>query len=265
VTATIFAGPGAVLPLAAAAVFALVLITWVLSLRFGDASLIDPVWGPAFVVVALIAALAGNGALSRRWLLLALTAIWGLRLGWHLTRRKLAHRGEDRRYSAMRARHPHNFASWSLVWVYGLQAALIVVISMPVQVSSQRPGPLSWAIAPGLALFSVGVLFEAVGDAQLRRFQADPANAGAVMDRGLWRYTRHPNYFGDACVWWGLWLIALQAGGTAWTVIAPAVMTVLLTRISGKSLLEKDIGMRRPQYADYVRRTSGFLPLPPRS
>ena len=169
------------LPIAAAAVVALILLTWVLSASDSrDASMIDPVWGPAFVLVALIAALAGTVRRARRWLLLALTAIWGLRLGVHLTRRKLAQRGEDRRYSAMRARHPHNFASWSLIQVYGLQAALIVVISLPVQVSAQRPGALTWAIAPGLALFAVGVLFEAVGDEQLRRFKpirATPARS----------------------------------------------------------------------------------------
>ena len=115
-----------------------------------------------------------------------------------------------------------------------------------------------------MALFLFGLAFEAIGDRQLERFKADPANKGKVMDRGLWRYTRHPNYFGDACVWFGLWLVVLPAGGTWWTVIGPVVMTVLLTRVSGASLLEKDIGGGRPGYKEYVERTSGFVPLPPR-
>lgn len=264
-TATTFAGPGGVLPLACAAVAGLIVATWILSLLLRDASVVDPVWGPAFAVVAAIAALDGAGAPARRWLLLVLTAVWGLRLGIHLTRRKLHEREEDRRYRAMREAHPGNFALWSLGWVYLLQGVLVLVVSLPLQVASQRPTALSWAIAPGLALYCVGLAFEAIGDEQLRRFRADPANRGAVMDRGLWRYTRHPNYFGDACVWWGLWLVALQAGGTWWTVIGPSVMSLLLVRVSGKGLLERDIGERRPAYARYVERTSGFLPLPPKA
>ncbi len=261
----LFDGPGNVLLPATAAVAVVIVATWILSLVVRDASVIDPVWGPAFVVVALVAALAGDGASARRWLLLALVAVWGLRLGAHLTRRKLHERAEDRRYRAMREAHPRNFALWSLLHVYLVQGALVLIISLPVLVASQRPAGLSPLIAPGLALYAVGVFFEAVGDEQLRRFKADPANHGQVLDRGLWRYTRHPNYFGDACVWFGVWLIAVQAGGAWWTVISPLVMSLFLVQISGKGLLERDIGARRPAYADYVRRTSGFVPLPPRS
>jgi steroid 5-alpha reductase family enzyme len=242
----------------------LILATWGLSLRLRDASVIDPVWGPAFAIVAVIAGVDGSGDPARRWLLLGLTLVWGLRLGLHLTRRKLHEPEEDRRYRAMREAHPHNFAVWSLGWVYLLQGALVVVISLPLQVAAQRGPALSWAIVPGLLIYALGLGFEATGDEQLRRFKADPANAGEVMDRGLWRYTRHPNYFGDACIWWGLWLVTLQAGGTWWTVIAPIVMSVLLIRVSGKGLLEQEIGNRRPGYASYIERTSGFLPLPPR-
>jgi steroid 5-alpha reductase family enzyme len=258
-------GPGSVFPLACAAVAAVIVVTWALSLVLRDASVIDPVWGPAFVVVAVVAALDGTGASSRRWLLLALVSVWGLRLGVHLTRRKLHEREEDRRYRAMREAHPRNFGVWSLLHVYLVQGVLVLIISLPVQVASQRLSGLSWLIAPGLVLFAIGVCFEAVGDEQLRRFKADPANRGRVMDRGLWRYTRHPNYFGDACVWFGLWLVAVQAGGAWWTVISPLVMSLFLVRISGKGLLERDIGERRPGYADYVRRTSGFVPLPPKA
>jgi len=264
-SSNVFDGPGSALPLACAAVALLILATWVLSLVLRDASVIDPVWGPAFVVVALVAALSGGGAASRRLLLLVLVAVWGLRLGIHLTLRKLHEPGEDRRYAAMREAHPRNFAVWSLVHVYLVQGVLVLIVSLPVQVAAQRLPRLSWLIAPGLALYAVGVSFEAIGDEQLRRFKADPANHGLVMDRGLWRYTRHPNYFGDACVWFGLWLVAVQAGGVWWTVISPMIMLLFLVRISGKGLLERDIGERRPAYAEYVRRTSGFLPLPPRS
>jgi steroid 5-alpha reductase family enzyme len=263
--ATTFAGPSSVLPIAALAIALLIGATWVVSLRLKDASVIDPVWGPAFVLVAIIAALAGHGDAGRRLLLLALTAVWGLRLGWYLTRRKFVEREEDRRYRAMRELHGDDFALWSLRWVYLVQGVLVLVISLPVQVGSQRPNPLSWAIAPGIAVYLIGLAFEAIGDEQLRRFKSRPENRGRVMDRGLWRYTRHPNYFGDACVWWGTWLVVLQAGGTWWTVIGPVVMTILLVRVSGKGLLERDIGERRPGYPEYIRRTSGFIPLPPRS
>jgi steroid 5-alpha reductase family enzyme len=259
-----FAGPGGVLWIAAAAVAVLIFGTWLLSVKMRDASIIDPVWGPAFVLVALIAALDGSGANSRRWLLFALTAAWGIRLGVHLTRRKLAELGqEDRRYTAMREAHPGNFASWSLTHVYLVQGALVVIISLPIQAAVQRHTPLSWAIVPGLVLYAIGLGFEAIGDEQLRRFKLNPRNRGLVMDRGLWRYTRHPNYFGDACLWWGLWLVALQAGGTWWTAVGPAVMSLLLVQVSGKKLLEGNIAERRPGYVDYVMRTSGFIPLPP--
>lgn len=256
--------PGQVVIAAGCAVAALVLITWLVSLALGDASVIDPVWGPAFALVAVVCALAGGGDTARRWLLCGLTVVWGMRLGLHLTARKLAEPGEDRRYRAMRTAHPRHFALWSLVYVYLLQGVLVILISLPIQAAGGRDGALTAACLPGIALFLLGLAFEGIGDLQLQRFRADPANRGAVMNRGLWRYTRHPNYFGDACVWWGIWLLALQAGGTWWTAVAPLVMTLLLVRVSGKALLEQDIAERRPGYADYVRSTSGFFPLPPK-
>ena len=252
--------------LSAAAVATLLLVTWAISVRISDASIVDPVWGPAFVVVAVVAALAGDGDPGRRWLLAGLTAAWGLRLGYHLTRRKLGEPEEDRRYASMRERKgDERFARWSLVMIFGSQALLVLIVSLPIQAAADRDPELGLLVLPGVLLFAIGLAFEAIGDEQLRRFKADPSSKGQVMDTGLWRYTRHPNYFGDACVWFGLWLIALTAGGTWWTVIGPLVMTLLLVRVSGKGLLEKDIGTRRPGYAEYVRRTSGFVPLPPRS
>jgi len=263
-TATVFAAPGSVTGYAAIAVAALMLALWLASIPLRDVSIVDPAWGPAFVVVAIVAAVAGDGCLGRRWLLLAMTAVWGLRLGAYLLARKLGDRSEDRRYAAMREQRGAAFVPWSLVMIFGLQGLLVLVVSLPVQVAAGRGGSLSAAIIPGVVLWAVGFACESVGDEQLRRFKARPESHGQVMDRGLWRYTRHPNYFGDFCVWWGLWLVALTAGGTWWTFIGPVVMSVLLIRVSGAGLLEKDIGERRPGYADYVRRTSGFFPLPPK-
>ena len=262
--AVAFASPHATLGWSALALAGLMLAVWAIGWRIGDVSIVDPIWGPAFLLVAVIAAAAGSGCLGRRWLLAGLTGVWALRLAAHLTRRKLAQPGEDRRYTRMRERHPDNFALWSLGAVFLTQGALVWLVSLPLQVAADRPSRLSAWIAPGIVLFATGLLFEALGDEQLRRFKADPANQGQVMERGLWRYTRHPNYFGDACVWWGIWLLTTQAGGMWWTAIGPVIMTVLLVRVSGKELLERDLLERRPAYADYVRRTSGFIPRPPR-
>ena len=263
--ATVFAAPGAVSGWAALGLVVLMGGLWLVSIRRRDVSIVDPVWGPAFVLVALIAAVSGGGDSGRRWLLFALTAVWGLRLGAHLVTRKLNDPEEDRRYQVMRERKGDAFVPWSLVAIFGLQGLLVLIVSLPVQVAADRPASLGALAIPGVALFLVGLAFEAIGDEQLRRFKARPESKGAVMDSGLWRYTRHPNYFGDFCVWWGLWLIALGAGGTWWTLIGPVVMSTLLIRVSGKALLERDMAKRRPAYADYIKRTSGFFPLPPQA
>jgi steroid 5-alpha reductase family enzyme len=259
-----FAGPGRVLPIAAAAVVLLMLVVWLLSFRLRDVSIFDPVWGQALALVGVVAAVVGEGDGGRRALLAAMVVLWGGRLGWHLTVRKLHEPEEDRRYAVMREKQGDRFVWWSLRMVFGTQALLVLIVSLPLQAAAGGDGALDALVIPGLLLWAVGLAFETIGDAQLRAFKADPASKGQVMDRGLWRYTRHPNYFGDACVWWGLWLVALTAGGVWWTAIGPLVMTVLLVRVSGAGLLEKDIGTRRPGYADYIRRTSGFVPLPPR-
>ncbi len=153
----------------------------------------------------------------------------------------------------------------SLATVFALQGVLIWLVSLPVQVANHGgAGGAALTGALGFGLWAVGLFFEAVGDLQLARFKADPENQGRVMDRGLWRYTRHPNYFGDACLWWGIWLVCLGSPGAAWTVLSPALMTFFLLRVSGVALLERSIGKRRPEYADYQRHTSAFFPLPPR-
>lgn len=198
----------------------------------------------------------------RRILLAVLTTIWGLRLGLHLAARNLG-RGEDRRYQAMRAKHGDRFWQTSLVTVFLLQGDLMWIVSLPVQAGQHSARAIGVPDIVGVAVWTIGFFFEATGDAQLARFKRDPANTGNVMDRGLWRYTRHPNYFGDFLVWWGLWLLAAAAGAW-WTAAGPLVMSLLLIRVSGKGLLEKTITARRPGYTDYIRRTSGFLPMPPR-
>jgi steroid 5-alpha reductase family enzyme len=247
-----------------AVVLLLLTALWAVSVRVRDSSIVDVFWGAGFVVVAWVAFALGDGSRDRGLLLAVLTTIWGLRLSIHIGRRNLGH-GEDPRYARMREQAGDAWPRRSLVTVFWLQGVLLWVVSLPVQVAAHDPSPagLRWLDYVGVAVWLVGFLFEAVGDRQLSRFKADPASKGQVMDRGLWRYTRHPNYFGDFAVWWGLYLVALSAGSPWWTIVGPIVMTVLLTRVSGAALLEKGMSSRRPGYDEYVRRTSGFFPLPP--
>ncbi|MCU1496332.1 MAG: hypothetical protein JWM47_285 [Acidimicrobiales bacterium] len=240
-------------------------VTWVVSLAVHDASIVDIVWGAAFVIVTGLAAGLADGAGVRRAVLVAMVAVWGLRLSGYLAWRNLGH-GEDYRYQAMRRKYGRRFGLISLFVVFGLQGVLVWVVSLPVQlaVSVDEPsglGPLAYA---GVVLWAVGLFFETVGDAQLARFKADETNRGRVMDRGLWRYTRHPNYFGDFCVWWGIFAVAAETGPGRFGVVGPLVMSFLLLRVSGVAMLERTIGQRRPGYDAYVARTSAFFPRPPR-
>lgn len=259
-------GPFAVgLAATAAAALAVMLATFVLALAKGVHRIVDVAWGVGFAVVALVScvASAGHGDDGRRLLVTALTAVWGLRLAWHIGRRGRGH-GEDPRYEKLLAKAPGSRNLYALRMVYLLQGALVWLVSLPVQAAQYvpgAPGGFAWA---GAALWAVGLFFEAVGDHQLARFKSDPAHRGRIMDRGLWRYTRHPNYFGDFCVWWGLFLVACDsAAAAAVSVVSPLVMSYLLTRGSGKALLERHLS-DRPGYAAYAARTSGFFPLPPR-
>ena len=249
----------------AAAIAALMVATWLVSLALKDASIVDIVWGFGFVVVAWTAFLVGDGHEPRKWLISALATAWGLRLAVYLFFRNRG-KGEDYRYRAMRRRWGGRFPLVSLFTVFGLQGVLMFIISAPLQVAqlSGMPEHLNGADYAGAAIFAVGLAFESVGDWQLARFKANPANAGQVMDRGLWRYTRHPNYFGDAVVWWGLFVVALARWENALVVFSPIVMTILLTRVSGVPLLEASLTRRRPGYEEYIARTSSFVPLPPR-
>jgi steroid 5-alpha reductase family enzyme len=246
----------------AAALATFMLATWLLSLRLRDVSIVDVAWSLGFVIAGWIAFAAGDGDGPRPLLAALLATVWGVRLAGYIALRKRRHPGEDPRYARWRERRPDTFWIYSLVAVFALQGALQWIVSLPLMGAGTSDGALGPLDGLGIALWALGLAFEAVGDAQLARFKADPANRGTVMDRGLWRYTRHPNYFGDACVWWGLYLIALS-GGAWWALPAPLVMTLLLTRVSGKDHLEKTMS-ERPGYAAYVERTSGFVPLPPR-
>jgi len=239
---------------------AAMLLLWLLSLRLRDVSIVDIYWGLGFAQIAVVTAALAGGYPWRKLLLTLLTVLWGLRLGFYLFWRNAGH-GEDYRYQAMRRHHGARFPLVSLATVFGLQGVLMWIVSLPVQLGqlAAEPARLTGLDAAGVALWALGLACEAVGDWQLAAFKADPANAGKVMDRGLWRYTRHPNYFGDACVWWGLWLIA-AAGGAWWTVLSPALMTFFLMKVSGVAMLERTIGKRRPEYAAYVERTSAFVP-----
>lgn len=261
--------PSSILLWSALAIAVVMVATWLVSLPLRNASIVDPVWSLGFVVVGFVSFLAARPDIDgvRTALLLVFVTVWGLRLSLHLFTRNAGH-GEDYRYVAMRKRWGNRFPIVSLFTVFMLQGVLMWIVSLPLQLGIGLPdrGPawLVFAIV-GSLVWLVGIGFEAIGDAQLRRFRADPNSAGQVLDTGLWRWTRHPNYFGDACVWWGLGVVALGAGGWAWiALVGPVVMTTLLRRVSGVTLLEKSLVKRRPGYADYVRRTSPFLPRPPR-
>ncbi len=237
-------------------------ITFVIGRRLGRYNVVDVAWGLGFVAVAIVAAVFGHGDAGRRWLLLALVSTWALRLSWHIYR-KTAGKGEDARYANLLRGAT---AGQVVRKVFLLQGFLTLFVSFPLQlsaVSGPTSKPLLAVTGLGLAVWLVGVIFEAVGDRQLRVFKSDPANRGVIMDRGLWAWTRHPNYFGDACVWWGLWLITINGWVPLTTVVSPLVMTYFLVDVSGARLTEKYM-KGRPGFAEYQKRTAYFVPRPPR-
>ena len=237
-------------------------ITWVISLPLRNVAIVDALWSLMFFMAGVIYALNSDPRAPRLALVLWLLALWAARLALYITRRN-AGKGEDRRYQEIRERNQPGFAVKSLYLVFWLQALLAWVISLPVLGAFAGNQPLGLLDLAGVALWCLGLTFEAVGDWQLSRFKKDPANADKVMDRGLWKYTRHPNYFGECCVWWGFYCLALSAGAW-WAVPGPVLITFLLLRVSGVRLLERDIGNRRPRYVDYVLKTNAFFPGPPR-
>jgi len=261
-------GSGAGLVFVSAAVVAVAVamaVVWLVAVAVHNVSIVDVVWGPAIWLVAAVALGLGPGVLERRLLVFALVGVWAVRLAVHIGRRNHG-KGEDYRYAAWRVRYGPGYWWISLFQVFWLQGALLLVVTLPVQAAGAGETPASLGVLDwlGAAVWAVGFLLEALGDAQLDRFKADPANRDKVMDRGLWRYTRHPNYFGDAVVWWGLGLVGLATPWGWWALVGPVVMTFLLVRVSGVAMLEKTIVERRPGYAEYVQRTSAFFPLPPK-
>jgi steroid 5-alpha reductase family enzyme len=252
------------LPWIAGAELVVLVVTFAVAKVAGKHSVIDSAWGVLFAAMAVAAFVrsSGYGDDVRRWLLLALPVTWGLRLAVHIGRRTVG-KPEDPRYERLLAkggRHPDLYA---VLVVYLLQGVIAFVVAAPVLVGMfARDGvlPLVWV---GVALWCVGVLFETVGDLQLERFRQDPANRGAVMDRGLWRLTRHPNYFGDACVWWAIFLVSASAWPGVLSLAGPVVMTLFLTVGSGVRIMERHMA-GRPGWDEYAARTSMFVPRPPK-
>lgn len=245
-----------------AAVIAALTLLWGVSLRLRDASIIDAFWGPGFALAAGVYWLVDGTHGARGTLVLVLVAAWAARLGWHLLRRN-RRQGEDPRYVAMRAEYGERWGRVSLFRVFWLQGVILWIVSAPLLaavLSTSALGPVDYA---GALIVLVGLAVESVADLQLTRFRSDPGNKGRVLDSGLWRYSRHPNYFGDAVLWWGLYAIAAGAGAY-WTIFAPLIMTFLLMKVSGVPLLEKGLSATRPGYAEYVRRTSAFVLWPPK-
>ena len=236
---------------------------WLYSVIRKDVSIVDSLWSLFFLALAIIYALATQTLSERGWLVLALVAIWAIRLSVYITVRNHAE-PEDYRYQTIRANNQPGFWFKSLYIVFLLQSTLAWIISLPLLVAIPSSSAIGILDAFASFLFIVGFIFEAVGDYQLSRFKANPKNEGQVLDSGLWQFTRHPNYFGNSCIWWSFYLFALSAGAW-WTIIAPLLMTFLLLRVSGVAMLERTIVERRPAYAEYVQTTNAFIPGPKRS
>lgn len=236
---------------------------WLLSLAIKDASIVDIFWGTGFVILAWTYFIFTENTSARHWLILILVTIWGLRLSLHLARRNIG-KSEDYRYQKWRNEEGQRWWWLSFIRVFLLQGIIMWVVSMPLlgaQMTASNLNPLDLL---SIFIWLFGFIFEVVGDWQLAKFRAEPNNQGKVLKSGLWRYTRHPNYFGDAVQWWAFYLVALSAG-TWWTIISPIVMTFLLMRVSGITLLEQSLKKRKPEYEDYIDETSAFFPMPPKS
>ena len=239
-------------------------IAWGVSVAIRNVAFVDSLWSLFFLVAALVFSAEAWPLSARGLLVTALVAIWALRLSIYITARNWGE-PEDYRYRAIRANNEPGFAFKSLYIVFGLQGVLAWFVAMPLVPAIMIPGEIGSLEIIAAALWLVGFVFEAGGDYQLARFRSNAANKGRVLATGLWRFTRHPNYFGDFCIWWAFYLFAVAAGGW-WTVFSPVLMSLLLLKVSGVALLEKTITDRRPEYAAYVRRTNAFFPgLPKRT
>jgi steroid 5-alpha reductase family enzyme len=237
------------------------LIGWLLSLAIRDVSIVDSMWSLMFLITVCIYAFVGETG-PRATLVVLLTLLWAVRLAGYITWRNCGE-GEDYRYQRIRKNNSPNFEFKSVYIVFWLQAVLAWLISLPLLAATSGTTPMGFLDFAGVILWVVGFVFESLGDLQLAQFKANPDNQGKVLRSGLWKLTRHPNYFGNFCIWWGFYLIALSAGGW-WSIVSPLLMSFLLLKVSGVAMLEKDIGERRPNYADYVASTNAFFPGPER-
>jgi steroid 5-alpha reductase family enzyme len=254
-----------IIGLSLAAVLVYMTVIWLASLVLRNASIVDAFWGPGFGLLAVLYFVAADGFVGRKIIITSLVAVWGLRLSLYILWRNWG-KGEDYRYRAFREKAGEKFWWVSFFQVFFLQGVLLWLISAPILAAEFYDSPDELTVVDGLGalVWAIGFFFETVGDWQLAAFKADPANKGKVMQSGLWRYTRHPNYFGDATLWWGYFVIAAGTVDGLWTVFSPVLMTVLLMRVSGVALLEKAQVRTKPQYRAYVESTSAFLPWFPR-
>lgn len=244
-----------------------VVALWLISIPLRDVSIIDMAFAVILLSVAGVTYAMTDGAEPRKNLILALVALWAVRITAHLVRRNWGH-GEDPRYTKLRSwvNDDRAFIWLSLRQVFLLQGIVLWLVSLPIQVGQIYAEPASLGVAAfaGASLWLVGFVFETVADHQLARFRADPANKGKVLDTGLWRYSRHPNYFGELCVWWGLFLIACDNPWGLLTIIGPIGYTYLIVNVTGQRTLDKKMAREKPGYRDYMQKTSGMIPLPPR-
>ncbi len=248
----------------------IMIILWLVSVKIRDVSFIDAFWAFGMAIMAGASILQVENAGWLGWTIFGLTVTWGVRLGTHLYLR-WSKEGEDPRYTkiigtAMKKKG-WGFAQTALLKAWMLQIPLLFLVCLPAQIGILLAGDqgLGSIAIVGLVLAVTGIAFETIGDAQLKTFKADPSNKGKVLDTGLWRYTRHPNYFGDFCAWWGIWLVAAQVGWPVWVaIVGPLFLSFTLTKWSGAPMLEYSLRKNRPDYVDYIERTSGFFPMPPK-
>ena len=235
---------------------------WLLSVAKHDASIVDSVWSVLIYLGGAVYVLTLPQTGPRTFWVMVLGALWAIRLAAYITWRTWGE-AEARRYVDIRARNQPDYERKSLYLVFEMQALLAWIVSMALLAAVSGGSAWSWLDSLGASIMLFGLIFETVGDAQLAAFKGHADNRGKVMDKGLWYYTRHPNYFGEFCVWWGFYLMALSAGGW-WAIVSPLLMSMLLLKVSGVTLLEKDITERRPAYRDYIARTNAFFPGPPK-
>lgn len=243
-------------------IFGIGVVSWLVSIFRKDVSFVDSLWSLFFLAAAVVFALESQPLSDRGVLVITLVAIWALRLSIYITARNWGE-PEDYRYQSIRENNEPGFTFKSLYIVFGLQGVLAWIISLPLLAAITSDSALNVIDLIAAMLWVVGFVFEAGGDYQLSRFKSREENRGRVLDTGLWRYTRHPNYFGDFCIWWSFYLFALSSGGW-WSLISPLLMSVLLLKVSGVAMLESTISDRRPEYAEYIRRTNAFFPGPRR-